>query len=782
MAIYHASVKIIGRSTGRSAVASAAYRAAERMTNERDGVTHDYTRKRNVRHVEILTPEGAPEWMKDRARLWNEIERVERRKDSQLARELELALPRELTLEQQIDLVREYLKRFTDAGMVADLAIHEPVAGDGKPQPHVHVMLTMRHIDGDGFGRRATEWNPEFGGRGFVKGKSPLMEIRESWEDAVNAALARAGRRERVDARSYKARGCDFQPQTQQGPAAAGAEARAKAGRGPKPDRQRLGEVEAAFNARSIRLNPSSIAGDLARQQSVFTRADLARRLHGLVADEDFAACLAVCEAAAVCIRPAGRDENGRPTQALYSTQEQIDLEAALARRAVAMARRRGPSSAAAYAAAALRISAREKGFELSDEQKAAVAHLTGSERLAILVGRAGAGKTTAMRAASLAWRSSGSRVLGLAVAAKAAATLGKEAGIDHLTIRQILYRLEKGKLRLSANDVLLIDEASMVSSRDLKQLLEAADAAGAKLVLVGDPVQLQSVEAGGVLNYLVRKCGCAVMEDIRRQHSRAHREASKALARGEVAEALAVYESEGAIRRPDLRLDAVMEIVNEYVRAVRDGEEPPLVIAHARVDVATLNLAIRRALKEAGMLGSAVLFDGREFFKGDRIVFRANNAELGVKNGDEGKILGRDAEGLIVQIGSRVIRVHDSQYRDIELGYASTVHRAQGATADSVLVLAGATWNRNLAYVALTRHRSRVRIFADRQTFPQDGDLLRAASRAGSHGTTLDFLDPLEPTQRPRTGPRQTHRPHTQPPPPHDRPRRGSASTMEPS
>ena len=141
MAIYRLSISIISRGRGKSAVASSAYRAGEKIKNEYDGLTHDYTRKRGVVHTEILLPKNAPAEFADRATLWNAVEKIEKAKNSQLAREVTIALPIELTQLQNINLVREYVKQnFVDKGMCADIAIHDT---DGS-NPHAHIMLTMR--------------------------------------------------------------------------------------------------------------------------------------------------------------------------------------------------------------------------------------------------------------------------------------------------------------------------------------------------------------------------------------------------------------------------------------------------------------------------------------------------------------------------------------------------------------------------------------------------------------------------------------------------------------
>ena len=147
MAIYHCSIKIISRGKGKSAVASAAYQAGEKIVNEYDGVIHDYTRKGGVVHTEIILPDQAPREYADRSVLWNSVEKVEGNCNSQLSREIGLALPIELSIEQNIVLAHDFVKQhFVSAGMCADVCIHDT----GKGNPHAHVMLTMRPINDNG--------------------------------------------------------------------------------------------------------------------------------------------------------------------------------------------------------------------------------------------------------------------------------------------------------------------------------------------------------------------------------------------------------------------------------------------------------------------------------------------------------------------------------------------------------------------------------------------------------------------------------------------------------
>ena len=148
MAIYHLHVKVIGRKAGSSAVASAAYRSASRLHDARLDRSHDFSAKRGVVHSEVLLPENAPVAWSDRERLWNDVEAFEVRKDAQLAREVEFALPRELTQAQGIELARDFVQsEFVDRGMIADLNVHRDIGEDGMPKPHAHVMLTMRQVE-----------------------------------------------------------------------------------------------------------------------------------------------------------------------------------------------------------------------------------------------------------------------------------------------------------------------------------------------------------------------------------------------------------------------------------------------------------------------------------------------------------------------------------------------------------------------------------------------------------------------------------------------------------
>jgi ATP-dependent exoDNAse (exonuclease V) alpha subunit len=211
MAIYHFSAKVISRASGLSALAAAAYRSASRLYDDRLDRHHDFSNKAGVVHSEVMLPDGAPDEWQGRAKLWNAVEAAEIRKDAQLAREVELAIPRELNREEGIRLAREFIAReFVNRGMIADLNVHWDIGADGEPKPHAHVMLTMREVGEDGFGAKVRDWN-----------STDLLEHwREAWADHVNRRLAEFDIDARINHRTLEAQGINLEPQHKIGPAA----------------------------------------------------------------------------------------------------------------------------------------------------------------------------------------------------------------------------------------------------------------------------------------------------------------------------------------------------------------------------------------------------------------------------------------------------------------------------------------------------------------------------------------------------------------------------------
>lgn len=209
MALYRLSASVVSRSNGSSAIASSAYRSGERLMDERTNDRHDYTRKSGILAKNIEAPDGSPAWVFDRQTLWNKVEESEKRYDSQLAREIMVALPSELDRKSQKELIRDFVREtFVKNGMVADWAFHAPCKEGDERNYHAHILLTTRELKEEGFGKKERSWNsPEL-----------LEKWREQWAEKVNNALELSGISARVDHRSYKDQGIDREPGIHLGP------------------------------------------------------------------------------------------------------------------------------------------------------------------------------------------------------------------------------------------------------------------------------------------------------------------------------------------------------------------------------------------------------------------------------------------------------------------------------------------------------------------------------------------------------------------------------------
>ena len=210
----HSHAQIIKRSWGRDVVAKAAYNSRSNLTNRNTDKKHYHQSKGSLVYETILIPRDSPNWVEeiiqDRAALWSAVDKREPRKDSQLAREVDVSLLNELNAQQNIDLLVSSVQRqFVDKGMVADIAIHEPPKGGDPRNVHAHILLTMREITPDGFGLKVRAWND----------RSLIREWREAWCNEANLCLKRNGFEPRLDHRSFKERNIDKEPTRYKGPA-----------------------------------------------------------------------------------------------------------------------------------------------------------------------------------------------------------------------------------------------------------------------------------------------------------------------------------------------------------------------------------------------------------------------------------------------------------------------------------------------------------------------------------------------------------------------------------
>ena len=798
MAIYHFSMKPVSRAKGRSAVASMAYRAGEKLTNERDGITHDYTAKQGVEHAEIVLPEGVnADWARDRSTLWNAAEFAEKRKDARVAREFEVALPHELSAEERLEAAREMAQELADRyGAAVDFAIHAPHEASDVRNHHAHILMTTRQVTENGLGdktylERENKW---LLAHDLPTTDMQLRDLRQRWEGIANERLAMAGLDIRIDHRSHMERGLEIAPTEHMGVHASQMERR-----GLDVSRSRLDEDAARRNAELIREKPEQVLTLITGEKSVFDRHDVARALHRYINDDpqEFQSAFAkvMASPALVELQPERADPaTGEIELARYSTREMVEIESGMIESAQRMhaahghgVDRRHVERAIDAQDAAIRSSVshdtagkvargeldageRERQIEtarLSDEQRRAIEHITGPERIAAVVGYAGAGKSTMLAAAREAWEAEGYQVHGAALSGKAAEGLEESSGIQSRTLASWSRGWENDRGTIGRGDVFVIDEAGMVGSRQLARFVGEAEARGAKIVLVGDHEQLQAIGAGAPFRAITEEIGHAELSEIRRQRVDWQRDASIDFATHRTAEGLAAYRDHGNISFAETGEDARGQIVRDYLA---DRDERPdgtrVAMAHRRADVRAINDAIRAELQDRGVLargelarvaddslapgdvaheregpGRALTFQTntgqREFAPGDRIVFLENNRDLGVKNGMLGTVEHVEAGRIVAQLDGRggdSVSVPMGDYQAIDHGYATTIHKNQGATVDRSYVMASGTMDRHLTYVAMTRHRDGVQLYAAQDEFTNAGRLVEHGAAPFEH------------------------------------------------
>jgi Ti-type conjugative transfer relaxase TraA len=689
VAIYHLSAKIVSRQSGRSVVAAAAYRSGQSLTEEATGIDHNYTRKEGVDHSEILAPEGAPGWVSDRSALWNAVETKERRRDAQLAREIEIGLPIELDDQQQLELLREYIKcEFVAHGMVADFSIHR----DDPNNPHAHVLLTMRRISEVGFGPKERAWND----------RARLMGWRRGWEEVTNEHLAQAGLAVRIDHRTLQAQGLGLEPGRKIG---VGLD-RQKSPAIPDRVAERIAEQReiARENGDRILQDPAVALKALTHGQATFSHQDIARFLHTRTdgAGQFQAALLKVTTSSELV--SLGRDDRNLER---FTSREMLTLEASLLQKAEVLSERRG------HAVAASRIRSVLSQQQLSAEQERAFGELVAEGDLKALVGVAGSGKSRLLAAAREAWEAEGYQVKGAALSGIAAENLTLAAGIQSRTLAGFEWSWNHGRDPLTARDVLVIDESGMVGTRQLERFVASAEAAGAKVVLVGDPEQLQAIEAGAPFRGIVAQSGVSELREVQRQRHDWQRDATRELASGRVTEALERYEQGGGLTQVETRDAARTALIARWAKEGQDHpQQSRLMLAYTREDVRELNekaRALRRQRRELGRARKIATERGvKAFAVNDRLYFLRNEKSLGVKNGSLGTIEAISDNIVQVRLDGREGRVAvDTRfYKDLDYGYAATVYKAQGSTVDRTYLLATPHYDRHATYVALSRHR----------------------------------------------------------------------------
>lgn len=449
-------------------VAAAAYRLGAALRDRRYGVTHNYVGKRGVTHVEIMAPAAAPHWAIDREALWNMVEASELRRDSQLARLIEVGLPIELSAAERVALLRDYVAgEFVAMGMIADFCVR------GDPtNPHAHILLTLRALTPTGFGQKERRWN----------GKSMLLEWRCAWAERVNEHLARAGHAARIDHRTLAAQQIELMPERRIGIG------RARVGSGTLPAHleERIAEQQriAKANGETILEDPTVALRALTHQRPAFTHQELVQYLRARTQNTvEFDAVLSAVSQSSELVALGSVDGQDR-----FTSRDMIEAQKSLLRRTASMAARRG------HGIPLDRQNLLSAQCMLGDSARRAFMCLV-SEGDAKALAVASQPKPAILAAAAQAWTAEGLAVRGVAPSRRAAHSLESAAGVRSQSLAACEEEWQ-GDFEMSKDTVLLLDGAEMLGLKQLERLLAVADRARAKAVFVGDFDQLHAARA----------------------------------------------------------------------------------------------------------------------------------------------------------------------------------------------------------------------------------------------------------------------------------------------
>jgi Ti-type conjugative transfer relaxase TraA len=732
VAIQFARCEYVSRSSGGNACRKASYNQREEIRCERTGELFSFKERGGNVHHEILLPQGADEKFKNSSVLWNEAERCEKRKDSQVAKEFVIALPDDeaVTLEDRIELTRRFGQIFAIRGVAVQLDVHCPHENEGNW--HAHFLVTTRRFAENGLTlheKKATDLDPVIRNRTVIE--ADLWG--EIWRDLQNTYFEEKGYDIRVDP-------IGIVPQEHLGPV-----------------RMRHHLNEAVVRAQLLQKaneklaqNPLSILEEMTRTQAVFTQKDVGFFLNKHVPSNEREGLLekVLEHSQALPLYDKGtQKETG-----YFTTQSVRKEEEKLIRFADSIAKK---------SAVSLSSISMEKGLEnsrLSEEQKAAYDLCVDSEKnLSIIQGRAGVGKSYLLDAIRIAHEAEGYRVLGLAPTNKVAMDLKKE-GFEAKTCHSFLFAFKNNRETLDSNTLVVVDEAGMLGTTLSVELFNVIKNKGAKLILVGDDRQLSSVERGGTFRFLSDRYGAAELSEVRRQTTRWQKDVSEALAEGNVKGAVHLLEEHKALVWNATKEESLANLLKDWAKdTMLNPQETRQIIAQRNVDVDALNQGARDLLRQAGQLGEVEMICSTQrgrvaFAEGDRIHLTKKDKSQGLMNGTFGRIEHINPQTKIMTLhldNGEVKELNPNTYDGLRHGYAATVYKTQGANIASVYALHSYTTNQATNYVGLTRQTKSLSLYVSQDETSSTAHLISQMGRQQERGTSLVFDTPKDIEKR---------------------------------
>ena len=717
MAIAFARVSIHSRSHGHSAVAASSYRAGVKLIDERTGIIHDYSKRHGVVFSEMLLPDGAHKSYLEREFFWNKLESCETRRNSQLCKDIVLALPKELDRDLQVELTKLFVQsNFLANGMPADVAIHDH--GDGNP--HAHILIPTRRLGHDGFAKhKARDLNPTFA-KGFIVEKDFWGE---RWRDFQNKFFLEKNIALTVDLNHFIAeRHCS---------------------RKINGNNNYLAEENQLIKDARLDIataNIDNLVTHLYQQCSVFTRKDVEKLLFKTFnGTQNPVEYLAVVEKLLAHKHVIKLGKNNLDHDA-YTTRWQYLQEVELSNNLQALMKRNNHNFNDYVCHFAQK-------YSLSEEQLVAFDYIKNSPDISVVVGRPGTGKSYLLKPVKEYFEQHQCQVIGAALSGKVAKALQTDTGIASSTIASMVYRISNNHLQLSNKHILVIDEAGMVDFANMALLIKKARKAGSKIILIGDPDQLKPIHKGEIFKGIANHTGYIELENIKRQNNLGDRKASLNLAKGNIDAALAHYHSKGGVIFSNSREQSIQKLVDDWQQNLSPHNlSDSIMLAFSRAAVFELNISARAALKTKNIIASAeIIYQSHDkklnIATGERLLFRQNNKDIGVRNGDLGTLIKVQHNQLQVKLDSGEKIIIPNSYKAIDYGYALTVHKSQGMTSQNTFALIDSKyWDRHLSFVAMTRHQEKLKIYADTTNHKNIASLQQTLAQSITKDNVIDW------------------------------------------
>ncbi|WP_410526147.1 AAA family ATPase [Rickettsia endosymbiont of Orchestes rusci] len=655
----------------------------------------------------------------------NEVERTEKRKNSQLLKDIVIALPddKELDLDDRIAITHEIIEEmgWVKNGLGVQVDIHQP--HDGEKNWHAHLLVTTRRFteNGKALGAKAVDLNPKFA---KVKGKAFIIPedqiIHERAKEVINKYFAQLGLEIRVDPIS-------FMPQQHVG-----------------PTRMRSIINEIAEQNKICKLahleiikGADGVLDRMIRHQAIFTKLDIEKAVKEIKEEAEKQKLIREILNSDRLVKLY--NEDGTDTK-YYTTQEIRDEELRIVRIADKV------NSQIHFNNVIKLKSAIDNLASVNEAQRASLQHiLINSQGIRILQGRAGTGKSQVLAEGYKIATNNGQHVIGLAPTHKAASELKSKGYQKCHTVKGFLFKLYNGKANLARNSLLVVDEAGMVGNSDYLELLKVARSNNCNLILAGDERQLTSVERGGMFTVLASKFGSYELSNIRRQSKAWAKEMASCFAKSDIAGGLRLLAQHDGLKIDHTLEESMAGLINDWSNS-KFALNERLIITIRNAEVDSINQGIRELLKAKGLLTGqeyrcylpAQQYE--DYMAGDRILFKTTNKDLQIENGEFATITSVSNDKFVAKTDSGKEIEFNPQDVSFKHGYASTVYKAQGASIKDVYVLHNLAGNSRNSYVAMTRHIEEVKLYYNRKATRNMASLISQLSKIDNRLSSINF------------------------------------------